>query len=265
MGFCDVQNLCPLPNGGCEKPVSMAVTNSPYEFLANNCTSGGSCHGSGSAAKGPSGSVLRLDDDGAGGGIGAAVRHLVEQAVVASETATGPDPVAPTRNALAPFGHNMPYIDATNPGNSFLLYKLILAMAPRCPFDPNEESATHAASACEPAGARPSWTYAEDFYDCQNLERRAFCTCSSDGGLPPPCDGGPPPLTKIGASGELTSPLREPRVPANAWQPPARGEYDRLRARIRGSGMPEGGLVSRAEALSISQWIADGARVEPCR
>jgi hypothetical protein len=34
--------------------------------------------------------------------------------------------------------------------------------------------------------------------------------------------------------------------------------------RIRGSGMPEGGMVSRTEALAISAWIADGARVESC-
>src|SRR6185503_21042176 len=140
--------------------------------------------GGGSGAQGPSGSVLRLDDDGTGGGLVAAVRHLVDHAVVASETATGPDPVTPSRNVLAPFGHNMPYIDATNPGNSFLLYKIILAMAPRCPFDPNEESATYSDLACDPA-AYARWRYAQDFYDCRiirdaGLGRDPLDNCPSD-------------------------------------------------------------------------------------
>src|SRR6185503_2779973 len=216
--------------------------------------------GGGSGAQGPSGSVLRLDDDGTGGGLVAAVRHLVDHAVVASETATGPDPVTPSRNVLAPFGHNMPYIDATNPGNSFRLYKIILAMAPRCPFDPNEESATHTDLACD-SSAPARWRYAQDSYACRSVRAA---------GLEPdplgkcPIDGGFPPLPKIGEKGALISPLLEPRVPADAWQPPARGEYDRLRTRIRGAGMPQGGLVSHAEALAMSAWIADGARVESC-
>jgi hypothetical protein len=269
MGFCSTRTLCPLPSGACDEPTPGAVTNSPHEFLTNNCVSGGTCHG-GDRTKGASGSVLRLDDDGAGGGMNAAILHLVNDAIVASETATGVDPMAPSRNALAPFGHNMPYIDATNPGNSFLLYKLILALAPRCPFDANEESATRAASACEPGAGRENWRYARDSYDCRSiadaaLQRDPLGNCPSDDPFPAPRDGGVPPLAKIGDKGELTSPLREPRVPADAWQPPARGEYERLRARIRGSGMPEGGMVSRAEALAISHWIADGARVEPCR
>jgi hypothetical protein len=264
LGFCDARRLCPLPDGACDGPTPMAVTKSPSEFLAGNCTSGGSCHGSGQGAQGPSGSVLRLDDDGAGGGVAAAVRHLVDHAIVATETATGADPVPPSRNVLAPFGHNMPYIDATNPGNSFLLYKMILAMAPRCPFDSTEESATRAPIACDP-GAYPGWRYAQDFYDCRTVadaadggpQRDPLGNCPSDAGFPPLS-------TKIAQKGDPISPPLEPRVPDDAWQPPARGEYDRLRTRIRGSGMPEGGLVSRADALAISAWIADGARVETC-
>ncbi len=265
LGFCDVRVLCPLPEGACDAPMPVGVTASPHAFFAGNCTSGGTCHGGGSSNSGPSGSVLRLDDDGAGGGVAAAVRHLVDHAVVARETATGVDPVAPSRNVLSPFGHNMPYIDATNPGNSYLLYKMILALAPRCPFDPEEESATHVGLAC----ANPNGRYARDFYDCRSIDdavlpRDPFGNCPSDGGFPAPRDGGVPPLTKIGPKDELIAPLLEPRVPADAWQPPARGEYERLRARIRGSGMPEGGWVSHADALAISAWIADGARVEEC-
>jgi hypothetical protein len=265
LGFCDVRRLCPLPDGACDAPMPVGVTTSPHAFFAGNCTSGGACHGGENGNTGPSGSVLRLDDDGAGGGIAGAVRHLVDHAIVARETATGVDPVAPSRNVLSPFGHNMPYIDATNPGNSYLLYKMILALAPRCPFDPNEESATHTGIAC----ANPNWRYARDFYDCRGVEdavlpRDPFGNCPSDGGFPAPRDGGVPPLTKIGPKDELIAPPLEPRVPADAWQPPAQGEYERLRARIRGSGMPEGGWVSHADALTISGWIADGARVEAC-
>ena len=120
-GFCDVRPpLCPLPEGPCDEPAPVAMNASVHDFLASSCASGGNCHGGG-GAQGPSGSVLRLDDDGAGGGLAAVVRHLVDNAVVASETATGPDPVQPSRNVLAPFGRNMPYIDATNPANSYLV------------------------------------------------------------------------------------------------------------------------------------------------
>jgi Bacterial Ig-like domain len=269
MGFCSTRRLCPLPDGACDESMAVPVTSSPSGFLQTTCAGGGNCHGSTDRSRGPSGSVLRLDDDGSGGGITAAVRHLVDHAVVASETATGADPSRPSRNALAPFGHNMPYIDATNPGNSFLLYKMILALAPRCPFDPNEESATHDAAACDPAAGHASWRYARDFYDCRTIEdarlpRDALGNCPSDGSFPAPRDGGVPTLAKLGDKDALISPLREARVPADEWQPPASGEYDRLRARIRGSGMPAQGMVSRAEALAISYWIADGARVEAC-
>ena len=269
LGFCDVRRLCPLPGGACDEPVHVAVTKSPREFLASNCTSGGTCHGAGTGGSGPTGSVLRFDDDGAGGGIEAAVRHLVKHAVVARQTATGVNPTVPNRNVLAPFGQNMPYIDATNPGNSFLLYKMILAMAPRCPFDPSEESATHNGAPCDPGGGYASWRYPNDLYDCTSiadarLRSDPIGNCPSDGGFPGPRDGGIPPLTKIAKTDDFISPLLAPRVPADAWQPPAQGEYDRLRARIRGSGMPQGGLVSHADALAISAWIADGARVEAC-
>jgi hypothetical protein len=261
-GFCARRHLCPLPQGPCDGPSPIAVTTSPHDLLATNCTSGGTCHGGGRGTGGPSGSILRLDDDGKGGGLAAAVRHLVDQGVVASETATGVDPASPNRNVLTPFGRNMPYIDATNPGNSYLLYKMILAMSPRCPFDPHEETPTNAATACTPEGAYVRGTYTDDFYDCDEIDRSKVPRdpagdCPRDGDFPAP-------MTKAGERGTLVSPPVEPWVPADQWQPPAKGEYDRLRTRIRGSGMPLGGLVTRAEALTMSYWIADGARVEPC-
>jgi hypothetical protein len=261
-GFCAEKHLCPLPQAGCDGPTPRTLTASPHDFLATNCTSGGRCHGSGGDTRGLSGSILRLDDDGAGGGLVAVMRHLVDHAVVASETATGPDPTNPSRNTLAPFGRNMPYIDASNPGNSYLLYKMILALSPRCPLDPNEEAATHVASACTPEGHYARGTYGEDFYDCKAIAdaavaRDPFGGCPRQGEFPAP-------MTKAGERGALVTPLLEPWVPADAWQPPAQGEYERLRAKIRGSGMPHGGVVTRAEALAMSFWIADGAHVTPC-
>jgi hypothetical protein len=261
-GFCQTKELCPLPPGACDEPTPIAVTTSAHDFLAHSCTSAGTCHGGGGGSGGPTGSALRLDDDGAGGGFAAALRHLVEHAVVASETATGPDPASPSRNALAPFARNMPYIDATNPGNSYLLYKLILAMSPRCPLDPSEESPNQALGACTAEGAYVRGTYAQDFYDCRAIRdavtpRDPTGDCPNDAGFPPP-------VAKAGEKGALVLPPLEPWVPADQWQPPTKGEYERLRARIRGSGMPLGGMVTRAEALAVSFWIADGARVDAC-
>jgi len=259
LGFCDARRHCPLPSGACDEPTPVAVTNSPSAFLAANCTSGGGCHAGGSSARG---SALRLDDDGVGGGFAAAVRHLVDHVVVANETATGADPANASRNALAPFGRNMPYIDAANPGNSYLLYKLILALSPRCPLDEAEEAPTHVATACTPEGKYARGTYAEDFYDCTSI-RNAVVPRDSSGVCPH--DGPfPAPMTKAGERGALVTPPLDPWVPADQWQPPAAGEYERLRTRIRGAGMPFAGLVTREEALTMSYWIAGGARTEPC-
>jgi Bacterial Ig-like domain len=261
MDFCAAKELCPLPAGACDGPMPIAIASTPHDFLAQRCSSTGNCHGPGPHTGGLSGATLRLDD-GTPDGLVAAVRHLVDRGVVATETATGIDPAVPSRNVLAPFGRNMPYIDPAHPGNSYLLYKLILAMAPRCPYDPDEESATRNAAACTFEGEHARWIYAQDFYGCDSvakasLPRDPFGNCPNDGGFPEL-------PTKAARKGELVSPLVEPRVPAEHWQPPARGEYDRLRTRIRGEGMPIGALISRAEALAISAWIADGARIESC-
>ena len=258
-GFCATKLLCPLPEGPCDGPEPVAVSTTPHDLFANSCTSGANCH-SGRNTPGFSGAALRFDDDGNGGGLYGVIGRLVADAVVANETATGVDPAAAGRNALWQFGRNMPYIDATNAGNSYLLYKLILALAPRCPVDANEESATNTAIACDPEGPFAKWRYQRDFYDCREVAESGV---ARDSGACP-SDAGFPELTKRGKKGDFISPLHESRVPDDAWQPPAKGEYDRLRQRIRGAGMPVGGVVSRADALAISAWIADGARVESC-
>src|SRR5262249_46197814 len=69
MGFCSRKSVCPLPEGACDEPMPVAVADSPFQFLAQNCAIAGNCHGAPSASSGPSGSALRLDDDGAGGGV----------------------------------------------------------------------------------------------------------------------------------------------------------------------------------------------------
>jgi hypothetical protein len=228
-GFCSTKTLCSVPATICDGPMPAALTTTPHDFFANTCTSGGSCHGEGST-RGVSGVALRFDDDGKGGGLYGAVGRLVADAVVANETATGIDPAAAGRNALAQFGRNMPYIDATNPGNSYLLYKMILALAPRCPVDPNEESATNVSIVCDPEGAFATWRYTQDYYDCGEVARvAADAGVARDPTGACPSDAGFPELPKRGKKGDLLSPLHESRVPDDAWQPPAKGEYDRLR------------------------------------
>jgi hypothetical protein len=263
-GFCATKTLCPVPATVCDGPAPVAVTTTPHDLFANTCTGGANCHGGGNA-RGVSGAALRFDDDGKGGGLYGAMRRLVSDAVVANETATGIDPAAAGRNPLTAFGRNMPYIDATNPANSYLLYKMILALPPRCPVEPNEESATHNSIACDPDGPFAKWRYAQDHADCWRVAAvYADAGVARDPSGACPSDAAFPELPKRGKKGDLIAPLHESRVPDDAWQPPAKGEYDRLRQRIRGAGMPEGSLISRADALAISAWIVDGASVESC-
>jgi hypothetical protein len=82
-------------------------------------------------------------------------------------------------------------------------------------------------------------------------------SCPSDAGVTPPA-------APKGQKGDFIPPLVEPLVPPEEWRPPARGEYERLRGRIRGSPMPYGGIATRQHVSAISAWIAAGAVVEPC-
>jgi hypothetical protein len=152
------------------------------------------------------------------------VQSLVMEATVATESATGPDPVVARRSPKDVFGENMPYLDAKNPGNSFLLYKVLLAMLPRCGHQ-NEESANppYADQAC------PQQTFP--------------ATGASDGGAP----------------GSVVPPIVPSWVPAGEWNPPAIGEYDRLRLRIRGDAMPLRLSAAYQNVLGLSAWIAAGA------
>jgi hypothetical protein len=260
LGFCAMKSLCPLPDGACDGPAPTPLTASPHDFLAASCTRSGNCHGAAGQGSGLSGSALQFQET-PGGSITPSLRRLVLDSVVATETATGVDPTAPSRSVLTPFGRNMPYIDAANPANSYLLYKLILGMAPRCPFDGNEESAMFEPTACAPDGGYARGTYERDWFACDEVARKSL---PRDEAGVCPSDGGFAPLHVEGARGRPLAPPIPPRIPDDAWRPPASGEYERLRTRIRGLGMPHGGMVSRAEALTISAWIASGAEVEDC-
>ena len=250
--YCST-GLCSVPSMGCTTPLPDQAVFGPRGTLVSSagissCAGSPLCHVP--PAQGPTGitvpvgSVLTLSDQ--------AIVQLVANAVVATETAVGPDPGAPRRSPKDVFGVNMPYIDGmnNNAGNSYLLYKLILGMAPRCGRPTNEET---------PNPSFPqlpkNCTLSTPEYLCKDV------TCLPDAAAPTPrVDGGPP-----GLAGTPIPPVVPSWVPEAQWQPPLPGEYDRLRTRIRGEGMPavQGGMPYE-NALAVSAWIAAGATVVDC-
>jgi hypothetical protein len=185
------------------------------------------------------------------GGVPAAVTRLVNNVTVATESAVGPDPNAPQRSPNAVFGVNMPYIDGAtkNPGNSFLLYKVILGLAPRCGhLDEESPNPSLNATACTPVAGQ--LTAPE--YLCSDIQ------CKPEAGASvPQVDGGAP-----GQPGQPAPPIAPSWVPADHWKPPAAGEYNRLRGRIRGDGMPPLSQLHPTpyqSAIALSAWIAKGA------
>jgi hypothetical protein len=166
----------------------------------------------------------------------------------------------------------MPFVDAKNPGNSYLLYKALLASPQRCP-EKDEETARRVTAFCSangyvsisrftPAG------YGADQYSCADLRSLGYINdggagCTSDAGLT-----GPP--TRVAAAGDLIPAPVQSWVPDAAWQPPVTGEYDRLRLRIRGQSMspltgPMGCFTPRQYLLTLSAWIAAGAATSACQ
>ncbi len=157
----------------------------------------------------------------------------------------------PRRSPKDVFGVNMPFIDAKNPGNSYLLYKIILGMAPRC--NVNEESANPGLTSvsCEPVAGQ----LVADEFRCADIQ------CVADAGAMRPD------ATPVGqARMDPAQPIVPSWVPSVRWRPPVAGEYDRLRTRIRGDGMPPASYVtptSHQNARAISAWIALGASPTP--
>jgi hypothetical protein len=235
-GFC-ASSQCPLPMTGCTPRPD--VVQSPTDYLTNSCRS---CH----SPSYPRANVFLLIPRDSGQpppNILDTVKLLVEEKTVATESATGPDPTVPRRSAKDVFAENMPYIDANNPGNSFLLYKVLLGMPQRCGH-PDEESGNPQPDsvACSTVNASTN-TYA-----CTSIG------CGPDGGAVVPAGAAP-----IGRTGEMAPPIVPSWVPANQWKPPVPGEYDRLRLRIRGDSMPQGQPVAYQNVLGLSAWIAAGA------
>jgi hypothetical protein len=244
INFCAASKYCPVPTTPCTMPFPTLTST---QDVLGSCAAGAGCHGSTAPLKGPLGSALVLRDPD--GGVPAAITRLVGGSVVATETAVGPDPIVPARSSKDVFGVNMPFIDGTskNPGNSFLLYKIILGTPPRCGhLDEESPNPALASYACTAAAGQLE----TDEFLCTGIQ------CMPDAAAPRP-DGGP-----AGQAGQPAKPIVPAWVPDDRWKPPAAGEYDRLRSRIRGGGMPPSPAVTPfQQARAISAWIAAGAPV----
>jgi Bacterial Ig-like domain len=254
IAFCDVApQLCTAANSrnSCRVPARDSTANGPFRIFQSCADGNVSCHGPATIeGAGPFGGALQLqtEDD---------IRSLVQTAQVATETATGPDPLAPHRSVGSAFGRNMPYIDAKSPANSYLLYKIIVAAPPHCPLDPNEDSPYNDPSFCSGSGYNSPAGFSADLYECASVPDAGR---SADGGCL-----APPATARKYAQGDLVPAAVEPWIPPDKWTSPAPGEYERLRQRIRGEPMPFGdGVTSRSTASNLSAWIAAGAEVSTC-
>lgn len=237
-------SVCPLPNDVCTLPTPTPLfgyKSGPNGVMVS-CGGAGvtGCHGAPLAPafvpKGQAGSALILNAGTDNTGIPVAIQQLVTQSVVATQTATGASPRTPERTASTPFGQNMPYIDSGNPGNSYLLYKTII-------------------------GDRLA-TFDADYYNCAVL----------DGGLLPgagtnACTSKDPftaTPAKVGTTGQTLPSAVDPWVPLAQSAPASPEEVGRLRQRIRGQPMPQGGFVPHTDAETLSAWIASGAPASVC-
>ena len=234
VSFCHPSSEClPSASSAAADAAEPARDETTPLGILRRCGTGTNCHGP-DPAQGvpPYGEVLRLRNpegvsaDGTGG-IASALRPLIDQAQVATETATALNPAEVQRGIDTAFGQNMPYIDRNSPGNSYLLYKLIIGLneADRVSTPPTKDQC--------PADAWPS----------------------SAGGNED--DGG-------SASTPSTPFPLEPWVPDAVWHPAAPGEYDRLRQVIQGDPMPYLGQAPWWWAETLGAWITDGARLDPC-
>jgi hypothetical protein len=260
--FCyQPDKVCSLPDTACSTVTQVdGHTAGPSDVLSNGGCSGPlvGCHAASSTAPtslAGSAFALRPED----GNVSAAIQRIVSQAVVATETATGPNPDTPERSAATPFAQNMPYIDAHSPGNSFLLYKVLLGMAPRCQVS-NEESATHDRQACSDTRYASPVGFDQDTYDCTMVDAGPLAS-GAEAGCTAPFTGMP---NKLGTAGEAVPAPIDSWVPAEQWGPPVAGEYDRLRLHIRGQSMPPNLSTSYAQILTLSAWIAQGAPSNAC-
>jgi hypothetical protein len=237
--FCNSEHACTPPDdaGTPQKPVPIQTS---IKDVVQNCASEGSCHMPPDDPEKPPKTlvgeplILEVPEDG---GPGAQIKRIIAQHQVAPQTATDPDPGQPRTTGQDTFGRNMPFIDPHNPGNSYILYKMIIGML-TCPGG---------------GGADPSY-------------------CSGDGGtyggnavfstMFYGTDAGACTDTVIHQPGDLVP--FPAWVPVDSWHPPADGEYDRLRYHIRGLQMPQGSYAPPHDIHVLSAWIAGGAPVTNC-
>jgi hypothetical protein len=150
----------------CQSPTPIDFCKDVLPVFASKCN-GGACH-SGSL---PAAGLLMTTPSG-----------IRETAInrVAQGSNTGPRSVsqAPTR----PFGVDMPIIDAANaPGDSWLVYKLLLAVPPEC-------SSTQGAAPCNPDAGVPQQRLATPWSVLSDSERATLSDWILGREMPYPTD-----------------------------------------------------------------------------
>lgn len=172
---------------------------------------------------------------------------------VALETVVAPDPKRALESNV-PFGVNMPYVDPGHPANSYLLWKLVLKMAPD---DGPIVTPQFGVVNGKPLGV--------DGYRCADLPDAALVAPLDDGGCPSDAGFETDAAVVAPAGGEQPGPI-EPWIPVGQLQPIAPGEFDRLKKRIRGGGMPYGPSERMyvSAIRTIEAWIAEGAPTPEC-
>ncbi len=259
-----VEKACML--GTCTVPQS--VGESVASYMGGYCALS-TCHVPSLPKRGPIGEAFLLNDGPDAGGVAGAIARIVHERVVAPESATDPDPAAPRQAGQGTLVGNMPYIDPGNPGNSFVLYKMIIGML-HCPAGENDAvlpESMHCAPGAD-GGYQGSLTVQPNaaFYKCSDITTAlGEAGVEPDAGTCPKLDPTTLPLP-LHAEGDFIPYLVEPWVPDSKWASPIAGEYARLRYRIRGNPMPSSdGLEGPQNMHMISAWIAKGAPTAPCQ
>jgi hypothetical protein len=297
--FCQPQDGCYSPANPCDPPdMASTFTDTPNNLLMSTCAESGQCHGPpDDPANPPTGLVGRvfLINDGGGNQISAYINR------VATETAGGPNPILVNRGSAA-VGQDMPFIDPTNPANSYLLYKMLLRLAETDPTprttpapiykcasvadagntavdagtdasaDAGDASLDAPGDAADASLDAPGDALADVASDSSTdadaatiddgaVDAADATTTDAPTGAPGASDTCPVAFKKDDA---LTSAV-QPWIPEAMQRPPAAGEYERLRAFVRGAGMPYQRKTNLASMRAMSAWIAHGAHVEACQ
>jgi hypothetical protein len=237
--FCaNGTQLCPIPSDVCSKTTAQSNQTIPPFDIVRGCALTSMCHGALSEAQmGIAGSTLVLGNSGMGDQTPQYITDLVMQRRVANETATGPNPNGPDLSGNTPFGENMPYLAAGDPGQSFLLYKVLLGMT------------------------QMSQTFSATLYDCAAVNAALTTTT--------PCTSTATPVVNSPAvvtQGQTIPAPVDSWVPDGQSGPPPPDEIARLKRYIRGVAMPYfpfAGLP-RAQVLTLSAWIEQGATAHNC-